>query len=174
MTFEECLALEAHDQLRREWVDGQVYVKAGGTERHDLLAGLVYEALAGPARSRGCRPFIQNRRVRSGEVAYYPDVLVVCPGARRPDRLYERECSIVVEVLSPSTERTDRHEKAHAYAAAPSFEAYVLVDPDRRRVEVGTPADAGLQWQVHAGGHVPELGTSVEALYDALDQTALT
>jgi Uma2 family endonuclease len=86
-TFEEFLLAEERAQRRHEFVGGRVYVMAGGTERHDLAAGLVYEALAPGARAAGCRPFMANRMLRAGESAYYPDVFVVCGPAA--DRLYE-------------------------------------------------------------------------------------
>ncbi len=175
VTFEEFLAAEAGSEQRCEWVAGHVYAISGGSERHDLMAGLVYEALAPAARARGCRPFVQNRKVRLDQAAYYPDVVVVCPGGPPPDRLFERDLSVVVEVLSPSTERTDRQEKAVAYAGAASFSAYVVVDPDRRWIEVGTPAPGGgLRWRVVDTGPVPGVDLDADALYDALDRTAVT
>ena len=173
VTFEEFLAGEREGAQRHEWTAGEVFAMAGGSERHDLMTGLVYEALAPAARRRGCRPFQQNRLVRLGDAAYYPDVVVVCPG-RAPDRLFERDLSLVVEVLSASTARVDRTEKAAAYSRAPSFQAYVLVDPERRRIEVGELYDGVLRWRVYGHGDVPALGTTVEQFYDQLDATAAT
>lgn len=74
-SFDAYVDGEESAQCRHELVGGRVYAMAGGSERHDLMAGLIYELVAGPARSRGCRPFISNRLVRtpSGN-AYYPDV----------------------------------------------------------------------------------------------------
>lgn len=174
VTFEEFLAGEASGRQRREWVAGEVFAMAGGSERHDLMTGLVYRLVAEVAERNGCRPFQQNRLVRLGDAAYYPDVVVVCPNGSTPDRLFERDLSLVVEVLSASTERTDRREKAMAYADAPSFEAYVLVDPERRRIEVGRLEGGVLRWQLHTSGAVQLLNTTVEQLYDRLDATAAT
>ena len=175
VTFEEYLAAEAASTIRHEWVAGQVYAMVGASERHELMAGLVYQALIPVAAARGCRLFIGNRKVRLGEAVYYPDVVMICPGGRPPDRLFEWDLSIVVEVLSESTRRIDRREKAMAYAAASSFERYLLVDPDRRRIEVATPGPKGLNWVVYIGGQtVPELDLDVDSLYDTLDATALT
>lgn len=175
VTFEEYLAAEVESDSRGEWVAGQVFAMAGGSERHDLMAGLVYRSLAARAAEGGCVAFQQNRKVRFATAAYYPDVVVICPGGPGPDRLFERDLSIVVEVLSASTARTDRQEKALVYPTAPSFTAYLLVDPDRRRVEVGRLGDDGkLVWQVHTDGRIADLGLDVDALYDELDRTART
>lgn len=175
VTFEDFLAGGQRADRPHEWVAGRVYAMAGGTERHDLMVGLVYEALAPSADRRGCRPFAHHRLVRLGDAAYHPDVLVVCPDGRRPDRHYEHDLSLVVEVLSPSTETLDRREKATAYSAASSFELYAVIDPERRRIEVATRTTAGLRWDVYTNGHVvPELALDVDALYDALDRRSLT
>lgn len=175
VTFDSFLAGEQLGQRPHEWVAGRVYAMSGGTERHDLLAGLLYEALAPAARRRGCRPFQHNRLVRIGGTAYYPDVLIVCAGARQPHHLYERDLSIVVEVLSPSTRETDHREKATAYTAAEDFQAYLLADPDVRRIDVCTRGPEGLRWEAFTSGHVvPDLDVDVDALYDALQDTART
>jgi len=74
VTFDDFLRAESTALRRHELVGGRVYAMAGGTERHDLATGLVYEALAPGARTAGCRPFLGNRLVRTDD----PDVLVVC------------------------------------------------------------------------------------------------
>lgn len=174
VAFETFLAAEADSERRHEWVAGRVYAMPGGTERHDLMVGLLFRKLADLADARGCRSFSHNRLVRLGDVAYYPDVLVVCPGDTRPDRLHELDLSIVVEVVSPSTEAMDRREKTMAYTNAPSFERYMVVEPDRRRIEVATRGRRGIHWEVYSSGNVIiELDLDVDALYDTLDAKAL-
>ena len=175
VTFEAFLAAEQGSERRHEWVAGRVYAMAGATERHDLMVGLIYRKLAALADARGWRTFAHNRLVRLGDVAYYPDVLVVCPSDIKPDRLHELDLSIVVEVVSPSTEALDRREKTMAYTSAPSFERYVVVDPDRRRIEVATRGPGGVHWELFSHGRVIfELDLDVDAVYDTLDATALT
>ena len=81
----------------------------------------------------------------------------------------------MVEVLSPGTEGVDRREKALVYSLAPSFQLYLLADPDRRRVEVATRGEDGLVWQAYGpGDEVPQLDLDVDALYDELDAVTLT
>ncbi len=169
VAFADFLAAERDSDQRHEWVTGRVYATSGGTERHELMVGLIYEKLAPIARARGCRAFSHNRLVRLGDVAYYPDVLVVCPSDRKPDRMHELDLSIVVEVPSPSTEAVDRREKSMA------FERYVIVDTDRRRIEVATRGPDGVHWELYSHGRaIFELDIDVDALYDTLDATALT
>jgi Uma2 family endonuclease len=175
VTFADFLAGEQRSERRHELVGGRVYPVAGGSERHDLVTGLVYEALAPGARASGCRPFTANRLVRVGRSVYYPDVLLVCGSAGH--RLHEVDLALVVEVLSPSTTDTDRREKATAYASAPGLRQYLLVDPDRRRVEVASREDGELHWQAYGPGAVvvTDFGTlDLDALYDAVDGAATT
>ncbi len=175
VTFEDFLAGERRSERRHELVGGRVYVMAGGSERHDLLTGLVYEALAPGARASGCRPFAANRFVRLGSAAYYPDVMIVRGPAGH--RLHEVDLALVVEVLSPSTTDTDRREKAAAYASAPGLRQYVLADPDRPRIEVASRVHGDLRWQALGPGGVvvTDFGVlDVDALYETVEQTATT
>lgn len=84
---------------------------------------------------QGGRRFLTNRLVRLEGQGYYPDVLVVCGPSGEVHN--ETDVTVVVEVLSPSTEGYDRREKALAYGRAPGFEVLVLLDQERRRAEVG-------------------------------------
>ncbi|MGH9189340.1 MAG: Uma2 family endonuclease [Acidimicrobiales bacterium] len=162
---------------RHELVGGRVYAMAGGSERHDLAAGLIYELLAPGARSAQCRPFTSNRLVRTrSDSCYYPDVMVACGPA--PHRLYETGPALIVEVLSPSTADVDRREKATAYAEATSLRLLILVDPDARRIEVARPLDGRIHdWAVFGAGQViaTDFGDiEVDALYDVVDSVATT
>jgi Uma2 family endonuclease len=175
--WEDFLELEAHG-LRHELVGGRAFAMAGGSERHDLLAGLIGLELATATRAGPCRTFTQNRLVRTprGD-AYYPDVLLVCGPAAH--RLYETDADVIVEVLSDSTENVDRREKARAYAELASLRSYVLVDPRVRRVEVGRRRlDGGWDWDVVPAGGLIDLGGQAlvdrDALYDELERKATT
>lgn len=120
LTFDDFCAREARGDRRHEFVGGRVYAKAGGSERHDLAAGLCFEALAPAARAAGCRPFTANRLVRTASGAgYYPDVLIVC--GRAAHRLYEDDAVLVIEVLSPSTMDIDRREKGPCLRRPPGL-----------------------------------------------------
>ena len=154
VTFEEFLAGEIDAPARSELVGGRVYAMSGGTERHDLAAQLLYERFVAGARPKGCRTFVGNRllQVSKGE-AYYPDVMVIC-GPRAHSR-HETSPSLIVEVLSPSTERTDRREKATAYLSIPSVETYILVNPVFYRMEQAIRGrDGRWQWRTFEPGGV--------------------
>lgn len=175
LSFEEFCELEGRNDRRHELVGGRVYAMSGGTERHDLAVGLFYEAVAAGARNAGCRPFTANRLVRMRSSAGYHPVMVVCGTAAH--RLYEEDPTLVAEVLSPSTTDTDGREKALAFAACPSLRQYILIDPDRRRIEVAVPGPAGMAWQSYGPGDVvttPYVALDVDSFYDALEASATT
>jgi Uma2 family endonuclease len=175
--FDSFLDQEGTSERRHELVGGRVYAQAGGSERHDLTAGLVYEILAVGARAARCRPFTANRLLRtpSGN-AYYPDVMVACGQAAH--RLYETSASLIVEVLSPSTADVDRREKAVAYTELPELQQLLLVYPDVRRIEVADPAEGSIHhWAAFGPGDLVRTAygdIDVDALYDAVDRTATT
>ncbi|MGI8632167.1 MAG: Uma2 family endonuclease [Solirubrobacterales bacterium] len=174
-TFDEFLAGERTSERRHEFVGGRIYAMSGGTERHDLMAVLISDALAAGTKAKGCRRFVHNRLVntRIGN-AYYPDVMVACGSA--PDEQYETDPTLIVEIQSPSTRGIDRREKATAYAMASTLRLLLLVDPNERRIEVAHPADGKIRdWAVFGPGDVvfTDYGViHVDALCDELDATA--
>ena len=125
--------------IKHEYLDGEVVAMGGASARHGLVAGALYGALLPHARRKGCQLFIADMKVRvehTGQTYfYYPDLVLACAPDDR-ETYYRRSPCLLVEVLSPSTERIDRREKLFAYQTIPSLREYLLVDPDRRCVEV--------------------------------------
>ncbi len=138
-TYAEYLALETSSGLRHEFVDGFAYAVAGGEPEHARLALSVGAELRQLLRGGPCRVFSSDLKLRvpaSGN-AYYADAAVVCgPLARDAvDPLAVTNPTMLVEVLSPSTERFDRGEKFADYRLFESLQHYVMVTVGRRRIE---------------------------------------
>jgi Uma2 family endonuclease len=174
-TVEEFLAGESVAQQRHELVSGRVYALAGGSARHNALALLIYELIGPKARARGCRTQAFDRllRTRNGNF-YYPDLMVLCsPPTRDP---YDMDPTMIVEVLSPSTQHIDRREKASLYAESPILELLVLADQNIRRIEVARLREGRIQgWQAYGPGEfvpTPYGDIEIDSLYDLLDQVA--
>ena len=136
---EDYLEGETLTDIKHEYLDGEVVAMGGASARHGLVAGAFYGALLPHARRKGCQLFIADMKVRvehTGQTYfYYPDLMLACAPDDR-ETYYRRSPCLLVEVLSPSTERIDRREKLFAYQTIPSLREYLLVDPDRRCVEV--------------------------------------
>jgi Uma2 family endonuclease len=146
-SWADYVALEASSNVKHEFLDGQIYAMAGGTPEHAALAAAVIGLLFGQLRGGRCRAYDADLRVRvlATGLATYPDVTIVCgPPERAPDdENAVTNPSLVVEVLSPSTEEYDREEKFEHYKQIPSLRQYVLVSYREREVEVWTRDDAG-------------------------------
>ncbi len=131
------LAGELKSDLRHEFVDGEVYAMAGAGEAHSLIAGNVFSRLRGVARGGLCWVFISAMKVRvtAWNAFYYPDMVLTCnPSDTQP--YFKEHPRLIVEVLSPSIEGTDRREKMLAYRTLPSLREYVLIAQDTRLIEV--------------------------------------
>ena len=140
-TVAEYFDLDTQPDRKFEFRDGEVLDMAGGTEPHSLISANVLGELRTRVKGTSCRVYDSNLRVRAkrGARYAYPDVLVVCgPRAFDPDdprRLTVTNPTLVVEVLSPSTERGDRGEKLARCLQCPTLQEYVTVSPDQARVE---------------------------------------
>ena len=158
LTTDDYLAGELTSQIRHEYVDGEVYAMAGAGEPHNLIALNVASRLRHLVRGGPCRVFISDMKlhVKTWDAFYYPDVMVVCD-AGDSQTYFKQNPSLVVEVLSPSTESIDRREKMLAYRTLPSLHEYLLIAQDKPHVELYRRADNG-NWQLAAlpeGAAVP-------------------
>jgi len=138
LTLEQYLELERTAEVRSEFIDGQMVAMAGGTEDHAALQSNMHVELGARLHGTGCRVFGSDFRIQvSGHYATYPDVAVVCGKVALADE--HKDCytnpAVVVEVLSPSSEKYDRGEKFRRYRTLPSLKDYILVDQRRVLVE---------------------------------------
>ena len=135
---EEYLLGERDGEQRYEFVNGEVFAMTGASRDHNLVAGNIFAFLHGRLPD-ACRIFMNDMKVRcrmaDDERYYYPDVVLACEENESDPYYCENPC-LIVEVLSPGTERTDRSEKFFAYRHIPSLMEYVLIVQDSRRVEV--------------------------------------
>ena len=142
LTFEEYLELEHISPIKHEFVDGQMFVLADISDKHNRLAGRLYAWLLG-AEEGSCLTFFADMKVRTPDgVGYYSDVLVTCDEAD-DDAYVKRKPCLIIEILSPSTEAIDRGEKLHHYRTFETLQAYVLVNQEVARVEMYRREDDG-------------------------------
>lgn len=140
-TVEEYLALEENSPDRHEYVAGQIYAMSEPLQRHKLIAGNIFAPIHAHLRGKPCRPYMEKTRVnikaQGAEYFYYPDLVVAC-GQTLDDNEEEfiDEHRLVMEVMSRSTERIDRREKAFTYRELPSIEEIVLISQKSTLVTV--------------------------------------
>nr|VFK33209.1 MAG: Putative restriction endonuclease [Candidatus Kentron sp. MB]VFK35884.1 MAG: Putative restriction endonuclease [Candidatus Kentron sp. MB]VFK77533.1 MAG: Putative restriction endonuclease [Candidatus Kentron sp. MB] len=112
---------ESVSKVRHEYIEGDVFAMAGASERHNRIAVNIAFALRSAARGGPCGVFVSDMKVRVGrERFYYPDVMLVCEG-EDDDAYYKDRPCLIAEVVSDSSEGTDRREKWFAYRAIPSL-----------------------------------------------------
>jgi Uma2 family endonuclease len=136
LTAEEYLAIERAAEFKSEFYDGVMYAMAGGSPTHSLIIASLTAALWQALKSRPCRVFVTELRVRVDPQAYtYPDIAVVCGEPRTSDDDNLLNPTMLIEVLSPSTESHDRGLKFERYRRLASLNEYVLVSQSEPRVE---------------------------------------
>lgn len=177
-TYAEYLALERRTDQRHEYFDGEMFLMAGGTPRHAKVLSNANVALGAALGDRPCQAFSSDLKIRmpATGLATYPDLSVICgPLERHPeDRNVATNPTLIVEVLSESTEVWDRTRKFFHYQQLPSLRHYLLVSHDEPRVEHYERAEAGAwTYRVFGPGDVVPLsilGISlpVDALYKNL------
>ena len=126
-------------ETKHEFVAGHVYAMAGASEEHNLIVTNLVASLHAHLRGKPCRLFATDMKVRllvsTTDIFYYPDLMVTCD-ARDTDRYFKRFPKVLIEVLSPDTERTDRREKFLSYTQIETMEEYVLVAQDTKEITV--------------------------------------
>jgi len=138
-SVEDYLQGEPLSEVRHEYVGGTVYAMAGASEDHNIVAGILFAALHSHLRGKPCRAYTADLKVRleipRTDIFYYPDVMVACD-PRDTERYFKRHPKVLIEVLSPDTERIDRREKFLSYIQIESLEEYVLVAQDTMEVTI--------------------------------------
>ena len=178
LSFREYLDLEAASDIKHEYFEGQIFAMAGSTIPHAELTARVTGLLFVALRGGPCRPISSDARVRVGvtTLATYPDLSVVCgPVERDPEDPHSiTNPTVLVEVLSPSTEGYDRGQKFEHYQRLQSLQDYVLVAQDRPRVErFHRLPDGTWTYEALGPGKVLQLSSigstlSIDELYDGL------
>lgn len=135
----EYLRRERRAQSKSEYRDGQIVAMTGTSPEHNLIAGDLFGELRQQLRGRTCRVFVADVRVKVSQSGLYtyPDVMVACGDIRFEDGHVDTllNPTVIVEVLSPSTEAYDRGAKFAHYRRLESLQEYVLVAQDVMRVE---------------------------------------
>jgi Uma2 family endonuclease len=152
--YAQYLAAEERSESKHEYLRGEVFAMAGGTPEHGRLAMAIGRELARAIGDRPCAIYSSDVRVRirATDRATYPDVSVVCGRIETspddPNAIINP--LLIVEVLSDTTEASDRGDKFAHYRRLPSLREYVLVGQQAPRIEVYRRE--GAEWILSEGG----------------------
>lgn len=133
----EYLRREREAKTKHEYVEGVVCEMAGAGRNHVEIQGALATEVGIALRRTTCRILPADTKLRVGKAYYYPDAMIACP----PNFIDDANGvidnpTVVVEVLSPSTRSLDRGAKFADYRTLDTLRQYVLIDSERRRIEV--------------------------------------
>lgn len=135
MVPEQYLLYESEQQIRHELVDGYLYAMTGASDRHEEIALNLAATLQVHLRGTNCRTYKGDLKIRVADDFYYPDIFVRC-NEQRNDPYFKTDPVLIVEVLSPSTQRYDKGDKRMAYFKLESLQEYILIAQDKMQVEI--------------------------------------
>lgn len=137
VSVEDYLSFEQASDARHEYVAGQILAMVGTRDDHNTVALNIASLLRDHLRGGPCKAYISDMKVRveAADAFYYPDVFVTCD-PRDTEPYFKRYPSLIVEVLSPSTEGVDRREKLRNYRMLETLKEYVLVGLEERKIEI--------------------------------------
>jgi Uma2 family endonuclease len=182
-TPEEYLAQERQAQCKNEYYAGEIFAMAGASRWHNLIVTNVLRELSTQLKGRPCTTYPSDMRVKVGPAGLYtyPDVTVVCGEARFEDNQQDTllNPTLIVEVLSESTEAYDRGGKFARYRKLDSLTEYVLITQTKPHIEhyVRQPDNRWLLAEaerLHDSIHLPSIDChlALAEVYDKVDIVA--
>jgi len=167
LTEEEYLAQERAGDTKHEYHRGTIVAMVGASREHNLIVTDTSRCVSTQLRKRPCELYVADMRLRIAALGkyFYPDVTVVCGEPRFADDYVDNllNPTVVIEVLSPSTEAHDRGEKFESYRTVESLREYLLIAQDRYHVDHFVRQDDGSWLLNDASGlesliHLPSIG----------------
>lgn len=162
MTADEFLVWEREQSERHHYVAGEVFAMSGGTARHSFLSAQMIGILRQALRGNPCQVYTADLRLGLQDAAFvYADAVIVCPPLvlRAQSTDVVTNPSVLVEVLSKSTEAYDRGDKLARYLALPSVKHVMFVSQRSARVELYSRQEDGtMRFEIFERGSQVELG----------------
>jgi len=172
----EYLAGEKIADIKHEYIDGDVFAMAGASASHNRISLNVARKFGNHLEGKPCQPYISDMKVKIGTKYFYPDVLVDCSGLNDDSHVTQNP-TLIVEVLSKSTRRTDETIKRIAYTQINTLLEYVLIEQDFVDIEVIRRRNGWQSEHFYLGDSVTfeaiGLTLTVEEIYDRVNNPEL-
>jgi Uma2 family endonuclease len=157
-TLEEYLELERSTREKHEFFRGEIFAMGGASEAHNLIVANVLGEMRQHLRGKPCRVYPSDMRVKVSPSGLYtyPDVVIVCgqPQFEQPGETLINP-TVLVEVLSDSSEAYDRGKKSEQYRTLSTLTDYLLIAQDRVLVEHYS-RQAGERWLLQAASRLQD------------------
>lgn len=140
LTETEYLERERVSAIKHKYYAGEIFAMSEASEAHNLIASNVNASLYAQLRGRGCRIYPSDMRIKVVQTGLYtyPDISIVCGKSEFTD-MARRDTlinpTIIIEILSPPTERYDRGVKFHNYRTIVTLQEYVLIAQNTYHIE---------------------------------------
>lgn len=139
------LEWENAQETRNEFHCGEIFAMVGARRPHGRVVSNLARHLGNALEGSPCQLFQEGMKLAiADDTILYPDIFVTCDAADLRTEMIFRAPTLVIEVLSPTTEACDRSQKFALYRRLPSLKEYVLVNPETRPVEAFVRGDDGL------------------------------
>ncbi|HWS83252.1 MAG TPA: Uma2 family endonuclease [Ktedonobacteraceae bacterium] len=166
MTVEDFLALDRENlEQKYAFINGEMVAMAGGTLNHGTLLSNTHGFIQAHLRKSPCR-VLSESTLKIEDDCHLPDIMVTCNEQDiNENKTYIEHPKLVVEVLSPTTEKYDRMDKLWIYTQCPSIQEYILVNWDimiiQKMTRKGTEGLDSFRWidSFHHQGESIELET---------------
>ena len=138
MTETEYLEFEYTSELKHEYDNGEIFAMSGASRAHNLIIANLVRVIGNQLLEKSCEVYPSDMRVQIESSIYtYPDVTVVCGDTRFAEGIFDTllNPTVIMEILSPSTEAYDRGRKFRNYRKLASLREYVLVSQHMHHVE---------------------------------------
>jgi Uma2 family endonuclease len=160
----------AQQPKRWEFIAGVPVMMAPGSLPHTIIKGNVFAALRAKLAGKPCRAFVDGAEVKSHRLSAIPDVIVAC-GAIDLGSSTSPEPVVIVEVLSPSSERDDTGREWQGYCLIPALRHYLVVAQDSRFVTIHTRTGAtAFEERVYTDGTIElpaiDASLSLDEIYE--------
>lgn len=177
ITVTDYLEIERKSALKHEYYYGEIFAMAGAKEIHNLIVSNLVAIFHSLFKNKSCVVYPSDMKVVVDQNTHYtyPDITIVCGKRNFLDNHTDSllNPTIIIEVLSESTETYDRGKKFEAYRTIPSLTEYMLVSTDRKKVELFSK-NTDSKWFLSESGideiiHIPTLSVTIQ-LYDIYEK----
>ncbi len=161
ITETEYLEIERSSEIKHEYYRGEMFAMAGASRNHNVIVANVIRELGVQLIDAQCTVYPSDMRLKIQEADkfVYPDVMVVCGEERflddRQDTILNP--TVIVEILSDSTEAYDRGSKFAHYRRLDSLKEYVLISQTEQRIEKFLRNESGYWLLSETDENIPEI-----------------
>jgi Uma2 family endonuclease len=183
ITEQEYIDFERANTMKHEYYDGHVYAMTGASRIHNLIAGNTLASLHGQLRQKPCQIFPSDMRIKVQQTGLYtyPDLVIICGEPQFTDDALDTLLNplVLIEILSPSTERYDRGMKSQHYRTIETLQSYILIAQDHYHIEHYSRQDNGRWLLQEAHGieahiAIPSIESTLlfKDVYEKVDMTS--